>query len=80
MQLSDWLLGRDSDDLVIVRRIRVLLWWGAWAAVIGPGAEARAAVAPTTLTPPTDATIAVASTAHETARRPANRRALVQSR
>jgi hypothetical protein len=35
MQWKDWLLGRDSDDLQIVRRIRVVLWWGAWAAVIG---------------------------------------------
>jgi len=30
---TDWLLGRDSPDLVIVRRIRTLTWWLAWANV-----------------------------------------------
>jgi hypothetical protein len=35
MQWTDWLLGRDTEDLQIVRRIRVLLWWGSWAGLIG---------------------------------------------
>jgi hypothetical protein len=34
MTWRDWLLGRDSDDLMIVRSLRTVIWWAAWLNLI----------------------------------------------
>jgi hypothetical protein len=32
---ADWILGRDTEDFLIVRRIRVIVWWVAWLNLLG---------------------------------------------
>jgi hypothetical protein len=35
MSWRDWLLGRDTDDLTIVRGFRTVVWWVAWLNLAG---------------------------------------------